>query len=73
MQLSQLPARFNAEPFDKQRADSLVRPQGLTLTAGTILGEHELAPKALTQRMLSDEGLELGNRIAMVAQRQIRI
>jgi hypothetical protein len=72
MQPLQLPARFNAELFDEQRSDSLVRPQGLTLAVGPVLGEHELAPKALTQWMYGDEGPELDNRIAMVAQRQIR-
>jgi hypothetical protein len=71
MQPPQLAARFNAKPLHQQLAHLLVRPQGLTLAAATVLGEHELSPEPLTQRMLSNEHLKLGNHIPMAPQRQI--
>jgi hypothetical protein len=61
LQLAQLERGLKAELVREVRARLLVRAQGLGLPAGSVERKHLLRPKALPQRMVRAQHLELGD------------
>jgi hypothetical protein len=49
----------------------LVCVQGLGLSAGPVEREHQLSAKALAQGVVSDQCFELGDEVAVKAERKI--
>ena len=68
---AQLRARIEAE-FLRQPFPCLgVHVQRVGLPTSSIRGEHELADKAFTQRLLGDESPQLAGELVVAAEREV--
>src|SRR5581483_11538909 len=67
MQLAQLAAGLDPELVDERRASALVGVEGLGLASRAIESEHELTAKALAQRVLRDQRLQLAGQLRVAA------
>ena len=65
--------RLDPEALDQRVPRRAVRLERLGLPAGAVQREHQLAAEALAQRVLGDEGLELGDERRMPAERELRL
>src|SRR5262249_8821421 len=66
-------ARLQAELFYELAPCVLVDLQRLGLAVATVQGDHQLPAQALTQRVPGDEGLELGDKVAVAPEREVRV
>jgi hypothetical protein len=66
-------ARLQAELANQVVARVAIGRERVRLSSGAVEREHELAAKALAQRVASDESLELGDQQIVPAEREIRI
>ena len=73
LQLSQLWSRVDAELVGQDSPGPLVRLQRVTLPAGPVQGQDQLAPQPLTQRMLTHQVLELAGQLAMATEHQLGV
>ena len=73
MQALQERARLDAELGDERRARLAVYLERLGLAPRPIEREHQLAAQPLTQRVLCDRALELGDELGMTADGQLRL
>ena len=73
MKVAQLMGRLDAELFDERAANFLVGLQRFRLPSRAIEREHELSPEALTQRVLPDQRLELGDNHRVATTGEIRL
>ena len=51
----------------------MISAKGLTLPAGAVEGEHQLAPTPLAQRRVGDRGLEIADDLRRATRREQRI
>ena len=63
-------ARLDPELVDEQPPPGGERVERLRLAARAVQREHQLAAQALAQRMLGDQRLELGDQLAVLAERE---
>ena len=73
MQRAQRLTGLDPELVDEQAAPGGERLERLGLASRPVEGEHQLAAQAFPQRMLGHQSLELGDRLAMAAEREPRI
>ena len=64
--------RLDPELLDERAAAIPVRGEGIGLPARAIESEHQLTTKSLAERVISDELLELDDRLRGAAERQAR-
>ena len=64
---------FDAQPVNERGAGRAVFHEGIRLAPRTVEGDHQLAAKAFTQRMLLHQCLELAREHRVVATGQIGI
>jgi hypothetical protein len=69
----QLVARLDPELVDEQPAAGGECRERLGLAPGAVEREHQLAAQALAVRMLGDQLLELGDHLAVAAEREARV
>src|SRR6478736_5689510 len=67
LELPQSRTGLDAEFVDEVPTRLAVGPQGIRLTAGSVLGEHQLLGEALAQRMRGVQRLELRDDRTLVA------
>ena len=67
LEVAQRRSRFDADVVGEAAADGVARPQRLGLAAAAVEGEYPLSAEPLTQRMLSDEAVELVGQGLVVA------
>jgi hypothetical protein len=68
VQPAQLSAGFDTEFLDQDVAGPAVRRKRVCLSLGAVQRQHKQVPQALSQGMLVDQGLELGDAFAGPAQ-----
>ena len=73
LELAQRRARVDPELLDENAPALLKGLERLRLPSGTVEGEHQLPAKALAERMLSDEPLQLADDVGMQAERELRL
>ena len=73
LQALKRPARGEAELLVEGLAGLPVDLEGVSLAPGAVEGEHELSAQALTQRVVSDQGLELPDQVGRLAQGEVRL
>jgi hypothetical protein len=73
VQLAHRGARFDAELLDEGAPQALVRLEGIGLPVRPVLGEHEVGPQALAQRMRPYQCLQLADQREVPAQPQLRV
>lgn len=71
LQLLQRSAGRDPDLFGEQTATLVENREGLRLTPGSIKRKHELAAKALAQRVLSHQRVKLGRQLGLPAESQI--
>ena len=71
LELHDRPARLEAELLHQHAPRVLVGLQRLGLPAAAVQGEHQLPAQPLAQRMTGDEGLELGDDLAVASEREV--
>ena len=72
LQFVQFRPWLQAKLLDKSLARRLVRLERVGLPPGAIQGEHQHHEQPLAQRMLSDELLELGDKLCAAAHHEFR-
>ena len=70
-ELTQLGGRLEPKLVDEHGTARPVAPERVRLPAGSIEGEHQLAPRALAQRVLGDEPLEIRQHALVAAKPKI--
>ncbi len=65
--------RIDAQLVGEQRSRPLVSAEGLTLPAGAVEGEHQLAPTPFPQRRLGHRGLEIADDFGGATRGQQRV
>jgi hypothetical protein len=65
--------RVDAELLDQRPAPALVHVQRVGLPATAVEREHQLAAQALAEHVLGDQRLELRHKLALAAERQVRV
>ena len=73
MEPLQLGARLDPELTDEHLAGPQEGLERLGLAAGSVQGDHQLAPPPLAERLLSDHGLELGDQLTRITGSEPRI
>jgi hypothetical protein len=73
LQIAQPRRRLDAQLLVEPPAEALVGGERLGLAARAVEGEHELAVRALAQRVRRDQQLELGDELAGRAAGEIRL
>ena len=71
VQLAELPTWLDAEALDECMPRRLVGLECLCLAFRAVEGEHQLAARPLSQRMVGDECIELADHGGMTARLQI--
>ena len=66
-------ARLDPELVDEHAAPGGERVERLGLASRAVQGEHQLAAKTLTQGMLRDERLQLGDDLVVATEREPRV
>ena len=73
LQALKLTARGQAELLVEGLTGLPIDLEGVSLAPGAVEGEHELSAQALPQRVVSDQGLELPDKVDLLAQGEVRI
>ena len=63
-------AGLDSCPLDEQRSSFAVALERVRLAPGAVEREHELGARALAQRLVANPLLELGDQLAVTAQRE---
>ena len=71
LELSELLAGLDPELLDQRLASGSVGLQRLGLAPGTVERQHAQSPQPLAQRMLRDQGVELGRDLVLAAAVQV--
>src|SRR5206468_858682 len=66
-------SRLQTELLGKQAPPLLIDVESLRLAPRAVEREHQLGAKALTERVLADERMKLGDELRVPAQREIRV
>lgn len=69
----QLGARLQAELFVERNPGVLVHGQRLGVTSAAVEREHQLEHEPLAERVRADGRLELGERLRVPAERELRV
>ena len=70
LEVLELRSGFDPELFDEGRPGGPIRLQGVRLPFGAVEREHQLAARPLAERLLCNEGLELGHELVVAAERR---
>ena len=70
-ELSELGAGVDAQLIRQHLPAFAVGPERLRLAACSVEGDHDLAAKAFTERLLRDERLEFVDHVRMTAPREV--
>jgi hypothetical protein len=73
LELLQRRARLEPEFVDEDLARVAVDVERLRLPARAVERRHERQPRALAERVLGHEGLELGHRLAVAPEREVGV
>ena len=73
LQPLQLGARLEPQLVDQRRAGAAVGVERVGLAARAVEGEHEVGVQALAVRVLGDQRLQLGDRVAVAAEREVEL
>ena len=73
LEVLQLPAWLQSELLVESAPALLVGGERLRLAAGSVEALHQLGTQALAERILADEGLELGEKLRVAAEGQLGI
>src|SRR5207249_6272493 len=73
VQLAELATGLDPELVDERASCRLVDVERLRVASGAVEREHQLPPQPLAQRVVRDEGLELGDQRMMMAELQLGI
>src|SRR5690348_16983595 len=73
LELAQCRRRFQSQFFGEDASELAIDLKSLGLPAAAIEGEHELATKALPERMVGHHPTQLSRKRARRAQRQVRL
>ena len=73
LEVLQLPAWLQSELLVERAPALLVGGERLRLAAGSVEALHQLGTQALAERILADEGLELGEKLRVAAEGQLGI
>ena len=73
LELLQLLARLRAQLVDERLARGGVGGERVRLPTGAVERKHELRAKALAERLLRDELLELGDHLGLPAEREVGV
>jgi hypothetical protein len=73
LELTQVRGRFQAQLFGQCAAEVVVDLKRVGLPSAAVQREHELPAQALAQRMLADQGAQLGREFAGRAESQARL
>ena len=71
LELAQRRTGFDPELFDEVLATALEGVERVGLSPAAVEREHQLSPQALAERMLRGQGFQLGNELAVAAEREI--
>jgi hypothetical protein len=71
VQPAQLRSRVDAELLDQDRPGPLVGQQRIGLPARAIQRQHELGPRPLRKRLLTDQPLQLGHQLRVAPRLKI--
>ncbi len=73
LELLQLGARLDPELVDEHRPRVAIRLERLRLTAGRVERPHQRRARPLAQRVLADEGFELGDELRVTSEREVGV
>jgi hypothetical protein len=73
LERSELRAGLDADLIDERRARPPVGLERVGLATTAVQREHQLAVKALAERLIGDGGLELPDELRMASERQLRV
>ena len=73
LEVLELRSGFDPELFDEGRPGGPIRLQGVRLPFGAVERQHQLAARPLAERLLCNEGLELGHELVVAAEREIDV